>query len=238
MDQPLFNVHDVVLLMTIAVCLVLALFQPILAEKNLLPSSLLAGFFVCIATGAICTLLLWNEYIQLHAVTQVVLPYFLTAALLLKGPALFLYVTALTQEGFALRRQHSLHLLPAAVIAILLAIFSINTLDLRFSSPNMSEHLPQVINVIWYSVKIVPLVYSIAAFIRVRRYRQHLREHYSAFVVSAPGWLYSLTLGFLLAWSWSLLVNILGNLSSLPVARSFGIADNYVAFVLVIALFG
>lgn len=237
MDQPIFNIHDVILLMTLAVCLVLALFQPILAIKNRLASGLLAAFFFSIAVGSLCTLLLWNEYLALSAMTRWLLPYFLSAALLAKGPILYLYVLALTQEAFDLRRKHLLHLLPVAVTALLLAGFQIDSEDLRFRAPDMSETLPPVINLIWYAVKIIPLAYSIAAVIGVHRYQRHLHEHYSAFVVSAPGWLNGLTLGFLVAWSWSFMANILGNLLSLPVARNIGIADNYVTFLLVIALF-
>src|SRR5690606_39393248 len=87
MKAQIFNIHDVVLLMTVAECFLLAIFQAVLPVTNRLASVLLSCFLLCVAVGSACILVLWNGDVHVQPFfDRYLLPYFLVTALILKGP--------------------------------------------------------------------------------------------------------------------------------------------------------
>src|SRR5690625_6289928 len=77
---------------------------------------LLSLFLVVIATVAAATLILWNDQIYLgHTIDRYWIPYLLIFALMLKGPALFLYIAAITRPRFTLKPIYLAHLAPGIV---------------------------------------------------------------------------------------------------------------------------
>jgi AraC-like DNA-binding protein len=236
MDTPVFNVHDLILIMTFAVSGALVLFQPIVPYSNRLTKILLAIFYLCIAVDAVCLLLLWSEYIKYGAFVADVLPYFLVVAALTKGVTLYFYVITVTKENFSFNQSHFVHFIPAVICVGLLLGFKIDSHDLLFDD-DMSFLLEHVVHVLWYAIKITPICYAVAAVVSLRQYREQLLDQYSTISDPAIIWLNYLTIGFLCSWVWTLFVNILGNCSNLEVVGAFGVADNYITFFLVIALF-
>src|SRR5690606_28610849 len=93
--------------------------------------------------------------------------------------------------------------------------------------------LYHVIDGLWYSLKIIPLLYFIAATLTVRNYHKMLKQQHSELNEAALWWLYYMTLGFAFASVWLLTLRLLAYLYRLPV----GVTDNYLNFVLLIALF-
>lgn len=238
MKAHIFNIHDVVLLMTIAECLLLAIFQAVLPVTNRLASLLLTGFLLCIAIGSSCILILWNGFVYITPLfDQQLLPYFLVAALLLKGPILYFYVVALTQEGFKLKPSHGWHAAPVIATFIWLAVFGIASADLSFRTVDSTALERELVNFVWHLAKIVPFVYGIAAVVKTRKYFTELKNQYSDFSSTEPGWLNVLTIGFLASWALSGLSHIIAQTASPDVSDSFGIADNYIIFILINALF-
>ncbi len=239
MKDHIFNIHDVVLLMTAAVCILLALFQAALPVKKRLYSRLLAAFLLIIATVAAATLLLWHEVLSTAlSFDKYFLPYFLLVALMLKGPVLFLYVMSITKTGFRLRTVDLLHTLPALVSVILIAAFGIDSEHLSFAPLPEAEQAPEfVVTLLWDMAKLVPLAYACASVVVVYRYRAQLKDEYSHFSTTEPNWLSVLTLGFLASWTWSAIVHVIAKYSSEETADLLGIADNYITFVLINGLF-
>lgn len=238
MKDHIFNVHDVVLLMTMAECFLLAIFQAVLPITNRTASALLTSFLLCVAVSLGCTLILWNDFVTTNAFfDRALLPYFLMAGLMLKGPALYLYVCALTQDSFRLKFVHLLHLLPTLLCFLWLLFLQIDSLDLRFRAPDATEHINFLANQVWHASKIVPLVYVIAAAILMHNYNIGLKNQYSEFSTTEPGWLNILTLGFLFSWSMTLVVHVLAQTSTPQLSDAMGIADNYVTFILMNGLF-
>lgn len=238
MKDHIFNFHDVVLLMTVAECILLAIFQSVLPVTNRLASALLSVFLLCVAIGSACTLILWNDFVQIHPLFDIAfLPYFLTAALLLKGPALFLYVASLTRRDFTLRAHHLWHLLPTVACFLWLQFFNLDSLDLRFRAPDATPLINNLANYVWHFVKVQPLAYAIAAVVISQTYVARLKDHYSAFSPTEPGWLRVLTLGFLLSWITTLVVHAIAQYSTPQTSDALGILDNYAVFVLINALF-
>lgn len=235
MQKHIFNIHDVVLFMTMAECILLVIFQTMLPVRNKLANRLLSTFLVSIAVACGCILILWNSDVQVFSLfDDILLPYFLVAAQLLKGPVLLLYVASLTEEAFKLRRNYLLHLLPIVLAFIWLAVFNITSSDLRFRNLGHTQFEIQVANWVWHFIKLVPLVYGIAAFSSVRRYRIGLHNQYSSFSPIEPSWLNILSLGFLLTWSFSMVVHLIANTVAINypnISDSFGIAENYVMLI-------
>ena len=76
MVDPIFNINDVILILTIGLSLILALFQPILPARGKSTRILLATFFLCLTFSDIGVLLIWNEYIPGNPTISVLVPYF------------------------------------------------------------------------------------------------------------------------------------------------------------------
>lgn len=239
MQAHIFNIHDMILFMTVAECFLLVIFQTILPVKNRLANHLLALLLVSIAVSSACVLVLWNDDVGLFSFfDETLLPFFLVTAQLLKGLLLLFYVIALTQESFKLSKQHLLHLIPIIITLTWLIVFQINSSDLRFRGLSGIEK--EIANSVWHFIKVMPFFYGLAAANRVRLYRISLHNQYSNFSPTEPSWLNILSLGFLFSWSFSILVHLVANIigtDSPQVADLFGIAENYVIFILINALF-
>lgn len=238
MKDHIFNIHDVVLLMTVAECFLLAVFQSVLPVTNRIASTLLTAFLLCVAIGSACTLVLWNDFVHITPLfDEALLPYFLVTGLLLKGPALYLYVASLTQHSFRFRLWHLVHLVPTLACFLWMLVLQIDSLDLRFRAPDATERINFLANQVWHFVKIVPIAYGIAAVATIHRYRTRLKDQYSEFSTTEPEWLNVLTIGFLISWAMTLLVHIAAQNSTPATSDIMGILDNYVTFILMNALF-
>ncbi len=233
MITPIFNFNDIILILAIGLSLILALFQPILPAKKKLTKALLACFFLSLAFADIGIMLIWNEYIPQTAFSSTLVPYFYCSSMLLKAPLLLFYVRSITEESFQLKRIHLLHLIPMLAAIGIIFSFDIDINRLKLDTFGMDAALYQVIDSLWYSLKIIPLGYFIAATLTVWNYHKTLRQQHSDVNETALWWLYYLTLGFVLAGIWTLSLSVLAYLYRLP----FGVTDNYLNFILLIALF-
>lgn len=232
MLEPIFNINDVLLIITIVVSLFLTLVQPIFPAKKRDNRILLAGFFLSLAISNTGVMLMWNQYIHSPTWLNWLIPYFYTTAVLIKGPALYLYVVSITDDNFRWKRRDLWHLGAIFCTWPLLIIFFIDAGAMRLEN---IAHLPVkdiVVHVLWYLLKIVPLCYFIAATARVRRYHQRLESQFSHVNDRSITWLYSLTISFIFAGVWSLMVTLLFDTFGLPI----GVTDNYVSFILLLAL--
>ncbi|HSC68685.1 MAG TPA: helix-turn-helix domain-containing protein [Cellvibrio sp.] len=240
MQKHIFNIHDVILFMTVAECILLVIFQAILPVKNQLANRLLSIFLLSIAVTSACILVLWNDDVSLfNLFDETLLPYFLVIAQLLKGPMLLVYVISLTEDAFKFARRHLLHLIPIFIAIAWLIIFQIDSSDLRFRTAQ-TETERQIANGVWHFIKIMPFFYALAAVNRVRLYKISLHNQYSNFSPTEPTWLNMLSLGFLFTWSFSILVHLIANTVAVgdpQISDLFGITENYIIFILINALF-
>ncbi|WP_231759376.1 helix-turn-helix domain-containing protein [Microbulbifer elongatus] len=238
MKQYIFNIHDVVLLMTAAECLLLAVFQSILPTRARHDGRLLTAFLLIIAVASGCTLLLWNDQFTLAPwFEQTALPYLLFATLLLKGPAIYLYVCSLTRQKLSFTPNMAIHLLPTLLVLLCIALFGISSSDLR-NAHNLEQALPaSFIELIWDLASLVPFAYAVAALLQLRRYRHALKDEYSHISEVELHWLSALVWGVCIAWAWTMVVHVVAKFSSEVVADYMGIADNYLSFILINAFF-
>lgn len=238
MQTPIFNIHDLILVLTLAVCLLLVIFQLLLSKQKEIASRLLTLFFVCVGANALCNLLLWNNYLH---VDSTVIKWLLACGLSLtvvgKSIFLFLYVVSITRENFRFGKRESVHLINVVVVIVLLMVGKVDSDQLRFISNTQTDFTVYVTSRLWHYLKFLPVIYAVSAVWVVWRYKQQLKAFYSSLSLEGPQWLMLLTLGFALNWSWSLVVHILGQSVGVNRADSFGIFDNYITFLLVNALF-
>ena len=237
MDSPVFNVHDLILILTFVISGVLAVFQPMAAFSNRKAVALLAVFYACIAGDAVSILLLWNGYITYGTLVSYLVAMVLVSSSLLKGPALYFYLQAITCENFIISKRLLLHIVPMLIGILTLWVFGIDTKRLKFEMEDLGPALEAALHFLWYFIKVVPVIYGIAAVISLRRYARLLKNRYSTLGDVASVWITCLVIGFLGSWLSTLLVNILGNMLVLSTSTLLGIADNYVTFILVMALF-
>ncbi len=233
MTTPIFNLNDIILILAIGLSLVLALFQLLLPARKNITRILLATFFLSIAVSDVGIMLIWNEYIPQTSLTANLVPYLYCCSLLLKAPLLIFYVRSITEENFRFKRIHLLHLLPTVIAIVIIASFDIDINRMKLDTFGMDAVLYTVIDCLWYSIKLIPLAYFIAATVTVWHYHKMLRQQHSDVNETALWWLYYLTLGFVLAGIWTLTLSILAYFYRLPL----GVTDNYMNFVLLIALF-
>lgn len=238
MKTPIFNIHDLILVLTLAVCVLLVIFQWLLSKQKAIASQLLSGFFVCVGASALCNLLLWNNYIGMHSeLAKMALSLGLVTAVVGKSVCLYLYVVAITRANFSLRVKDALHLLNLLAVVGVVFWGGLDSDRLRFLAGAHTDRSAQLTNYLWHYLKFLPVVYAFAAALEIYRYKQQLKQFYSSLSLQGPYWLLLLTLGFALNWFWSLVVHLLGQTVSFAIADSFGIFDNYITFVLVNALF-
>lgn len=238
MQTPIFNIHDLILVLTLAVCLLLVIFQLLLSRQKKIASRLLTLFFVCVGINALCNLLLWNNYLHFEShVIKWALALGVSITVVGKSLSLYWYVVAITRENIQFAWHQSIHLLNFIIVLGLLVVGKIDSDQLRFISTVQTEFTVSVTNVLWHYLKLLTVVYAVSAVVAVWRYKQQLKAFYSSLSMEGPQWLMLLTLGFALNWAWSLGVHILGQSVKLNVADSFGIFDNYITFLLVNALF-
>lgn len=235
MKSPIFNIHDVFIVVTVTLCLLLALFQLVASSKNCLAKSLLAFFTLDIALGALSVLLFWSDSFQFSPFFKLyLLPYGLIFSLLLKGPLLYFYVRSITVDGFKLARRDWVHLLPVIFCFSLLILLEVDSDDLRYIHGGPYEVL---YHFIWTVVKFLPPLYALAATLRIHLHRSNIKLQYSNLHFHSVIWLYILTIGFGLNWLWSAAVHVSSFYLPYDIRDISGIADNYLTFFLVLTLF-
>ena len=233
MKLSLFNIHDVALLITVTLCLLLAMFQFLYPDKNKIAKFFLLIFLLDIAIGIGAILMLWQPAIKINPlIDSYLIPYLLFSSLLLKGPLLYGYVCAVTTPDYRFTFFDAIHLLPIVIYFSLLALTSHNVGALH-------SHSDKVIRTLslyeWHSLKIIPLIYALMAVYKVLQYHQQSDNravHFSTSVL----WLDILVWGTLFNWSWSLGTHLLGFYLGASIADKFGILDNYFTSGLISAL--
>lgn len=238
MKTPIFNIHDLILVLTFVVCVLLVIFQWLLSKQKAIASYLLSGFFIGVGASALCNLWLWNDYMALHSEwAKMALSLGLVAAIVGKSICLYLYVVAITRANYTLRPKDALHLLNLLGALGLVLWGQLDSDRLRYLEHSHTELSGHLTNFLWHYLKFLPVVYAFAAAFKIYRYKQQLKEFYSSLTLQGPHWLLLLTLGFAFNWLWSLIVHLLGQTVGINLADSFGILDNYITFLLVNALF-
>ncbi len=238
-DTLLFNVHDLVLLMAASQYLLLAVLLFATRRKSDQSSYLLAGMLMITALQSVDTVLIWSTPLR-----QAILewnPNFLflgSFSYWLQGPLLYGYVASVLYREFRLRWRDLLHVLPAAIIGVILisqyyllpASEKVALMDdMRFMwSPLMKTFITG-----WH---LSVIIYGSACLVLLWRYRRQLQQHYANVEDRERRWLTWIILGFVLIAAWKLLVHLLGERLGDDISNLMGIASHYFVFLFVNSL--
>lgn len=233
MTELYFNFNDVILILSIGLSLILAIFQTILSTKTKFSNYLLAAFFLSITISNIGVMLLWNEYLPKSPSINQLTPYLYSFSMLIKGPLLVMYVASITLEDFRIKKRYLYHLLPSILVFMVIISFNIDIDLMRLDTVGIERYTYLATDLVWWSLKLVPLMYFVYGLYSVYQYHKSIMFNNSAINETALIWLYLLTMAYVGAELWSVAVSLLALMYRLP----FGITDNYLNFGLLIAIF-
>ncbi len=238
---PLFNLHDLIVVST-AITTVFVLFtQVIVPAKSPVARRYLTIFFICVFIHSVTSLLIWNTQIELpnQAASLSVLILF-TLSNLLKGPALFLYVCALTKTHFQHQKWYLLHLVPPFFMVGLILALGISLDQAKGLELNDNHRL---LHDICLLMKGIPTLYALACIPVAISASIIMQNYYSNDYALGTNWLSVLCMGYAGYWGWVFFSQLFGHVlvnvwQVIPSIDSLGIANNYLAFVLLLILFG
>lgn len=234
---PLFNINDLILLLTTGVCLFLAGFHFFYATRKSISTVLLSVFFLCIGVSALCRLLLWDNRIYLQSsLAKIALPYLMASVAVIQGISLYLYVQSLARSGFPRGSRLIFHLAPLLLCYFVIGCFQIDSDNLRFIGHRLTERSVHWTSILWLLLKLLPALYALSSLVLALRFMQRQKDYFSDANMRGNVWLNFLTGGFSINWLWSLLVHVFARSVPISVSDGLGIADNYITFILVIAL--
>jgi AraC-like DNA-binding protein len=238
-DSLLFNVHDLVLLMTAGQYLLLAALLMATRRHPDRSSYWLAAILLVTALHAVDSLLIWSDPLRQMVLAWNPSLFFLgSSSYWLGGPLLYWYVSSVLYRDFHFRRWDLAHLIPAAVMGVLL-IWQYYLLPLEAQVAAMADlsfmWSPLMTWMVtgWHASVII---YGSICLAMLWQYRKELHQQYANVEDRERGWLTWIILGFMIIATWRLLVHLVGSEIDTELANILGIASNYITFVFVTSL--
>lgn len=249
MNQVVFNFHDVILLMTAMLCV---LFSGLLVATNPpknISNYFLAAFLLAHAIIPLHELMLWGASFKVTVRTHLPQIYFLGSfAYYVDAAILYFYVKSLIFRDFHIRRKDYYHLIP-------ITLFAVFMVAAYFRYP-LVQRLEWINNEIFvYSTgyitadflcKILRVVYCIACFRLILKYKDLLKATHSNIEKVDVSWLKLLVVGFLtvtvmeaslaVAKIIGLVIDFNFHQVDLPIIEFIGLSGYYVSFLLVCTL--
>lgn len=241
MKSAVFNVHDIVLLLIISECCMLAALFVLRPDFKSVSHYLLAVFLVLNALIALDTLIFWGDEVRYRALDISPNTFFLFAfAFFLEGPVLFWYVRSLTHKDFLFRPVDALHLIPAIAAPVYLYLgYYRHPLDVKrdlILNFGILEAPGIYFTLFLTAQKIFVIIYGVMCLLQVAGYSIMLKNNFSNERTDLA-WLRLLTGGFLLVWTWVFAAHLVGlHNPGNAVSDIMGISGNYLILVLVSTL--
>lgn len=243
MDIVLFNIHDVVLLMTTYQCVLFALLLVTHIGGNKTRNYLLAGFLLAHACISMDILISFGEAFRDWALSvSPNLFYNFGFAYWLEGPLLYWYTKSVLYKDFKLRKWDLLHLLPMMLYALTLVDFYTMSYAEKINTLQTHDIHTQPIGdfVIGVIREVTRAGYGVLTLWQINNYRNLLKSKFSNIESINFLWLHILVGGFLMVRAWAVLVSVSVLLAigfSIHVNYSvLGLTGNYAVFVLISTL--
>jgi AraC-like DNA-binding protein len=237
MKVSYLNLHDLVWAITFVECILLIAILKVLPATRSQPRNLLALFLLQMAGILATNIFIWN--LNFHAAginNSVVAPVVLSACILLQGPTLYWYLRSLTQDVDLLQWKHSLHLIPAVVVCLVIIGFDIDS-QAWLPWIELPPAQAAAVSFVWAVVRCFPFFYVLACLLMEYRVRREIRQRYSTFSRLDLNLSYLILGGYFIHWLWSLVGYFIGDYISGNANDMMGIIDNYLSVLLVNALF-
>jgi AraC-like DNA-binding protein len=237
----LFNFHDLILLMTAMQCLSFGLLLFVTNNHRIKSTFFLAAFLIAHALIPLHELIMWGAGFKLQVRETLPQVYFIPGiAYFIDGPLLYLCIKSLVFKDFALKKIDLLHLLPLIIYAVFMSLsFYSQSYENRLVMIN-TESFVYSANyvVIEFLNKWLRVIYAVACFILISRYKTLLQDKHSNVEKVHIFWLSSLVIGFMVVMlSETILVgtkviNLFESFGNM-VFMSIGLTGNYASFILI-----
>lgn len=244
MRETIFNIHDLVLMMTAIQCACFAILLLATNPRNNKSNYFLAAFLLTQAFIPMHELVLWGTDIRTFVMENsprlflwMGFAYYLDAALL------YFYVKSLVYQDFTVHKRDALHFLPLGLFIIFICI--------TFYSFNLQERMALIVHdkfiystpnlITDFLCKFGRVIYCIACFLLILKYKNQLKNTHSTIERVDITWLSVLVVGFLLV---TLIEAVLAGAKivhlfigfHLHIFEVIGLTGYYTAFILMLTL--
>ncbi len=238
MNTPIFNIHDLALILIIGECAILAVL--FLANRGSRPIShqLLASFLLLNGMIALHTLILWGEAIRFKVFEFSPNIFFMFAfAFFLQGPMLYWYTKSIIYKDFAFSHRDLAHLIPTLLTPLYLYfVYYRHPLEIKHGlALDFKIYGTYDWNFNWFvhAQKSITVIYGALCLYQVLRYRKLIKHNYSNTETIDLSWLMLLTGGFLFAWLWIFITHLIGYAHYYDLGGTMGVIGNYVTCILI-----
>lgn len=237
LQTPIFNFHDIALILVVFQSLLLAGLLLTLRQGKRLSNRLLALFITATGLVALDTLLYWCVPLkQLYLADSPQIFFLFKFAPLVQGPLLYFYVKSVIYTDFRARSRDLAHFIPAFACPIWIALI-LHTLGPDQLQAGIHDYVVYWDNLLFRALivgeVILVLGYALASLKLMLDYGKRLRENYSSLGGIERRWLKLLIMGFALICLWNLLIQLLGALASQQLASLMGLSGNYLNFLFI-----
>lgn len=204
MRETIFNIHDLVLMMTSIQCVCFVLLLLATNPPNNRSNYWLAAFLITQAFIPMHELVLWGtDFRGLMLENYPRLFFWMGFAYFMDGALLYFYVKSLVYRDFSLHRKDALHLVPVFIyIAFLIATFYSYSLLERVVLIEKDQYVysPPYLMVDFLG-KLGRIFYCIACILLILKYKNQLKTTHSNIERVDILWLHLLVAGFLIVTS-------------------------------------
>ena len=235
MDKTLFNLHDLILLLSAFESLAIVAFLALNKSTKTIASFLLIGFFTIRASLSLHELILWGSTFRYWVLDLSPNIFFIfNVSYLLDAPLLYLYSQASLNKDFKLQRQHLLHLIPAVLFVGFLSL-TFYSLPLASKTELIKNYTFADFNFVTaeFVAKSIRLGYMLWLVVLLKRY---FAQQQPSFVM--PVWVLPLIQVYagIVAWEWLLgcikVYHSIWGLDYYDVVEIIGLTDYYLIFAL------
>lgn len=200
MNETVFNIHDLVLMMTALQCACFAVLLLVTNPPANKSNYFLAAFLLAHAFIPIHELILWGADFKMIALNNyprlflwIGFGYYLDAALL------YFYIKSLVYHDFTLHKRDGWHLIPLGLFALFLGLtFYTHSLQERILliDDDIYMYSPGYL-LVDFLCKAGRIGYCVACLVLIAKYRNQLKTTHSNIERVDIRWLISLVIGFL-----------------------------------------
>jgi AraC-like DNA-binding protein len=239
MKESLFNLHEVILIITLVEALLLGLGVLLFPRQRLPSHRLLVALLLLIAALLACTLVVWNTHLQSTGLSQSAgITAIFTFGLLALGPTLYLYMRSLNHPVRCRDWRVLAHYLPACLAALLILAADVTLADWL---PRNWDALPKgknhLVRGLWAAYKCQPLVYAALCCLAEFRLRRQLKQRYANLPMWELRWAELMLGAFFLHWLWAFSAYWISGYVSDELNDLMGVISDYVTVAMINGLF-
>ena len=241
-SEILFNIHDLVLVLSCFLCVLFIVVECLLKTHSRQKKALLIFLMMALAMAPLHTLVMFGEHIRPWTLRNNVNLFFVFSfGYWFLPPLLFLYTRIYLLKDARLELQHLWHgLLPLAYLVFM--YFSYYQYDLAHKQHLVGSweiFVSDEMKAVFFINHVMTLVYLGFSWLNFSRYKGSLLDNLSSTIETDIKWLQSLVVVFTIRTfviSISYFVGV--SFRDSQVGDTFGIASVYIQFVILIAIFG